>query len=41
MKLIGNQLIDGIKVNNRGEIQVDTTQINPHCITVEDKNIEL
>lgn len=41
MKVIGNQLIDGIKLSERGEIKVDTTKINPYCMTIEDKNIEL
>ncbi|KRX06964.1 hypothetical protein PPERSA_07127 [Pseudocohnilembus persalinus] len=34
MKFIGEQLIEGIKVDKSGKIILDSNKINPHCINV-------
>lgn len=36
MKIIGEQLIEGIKIDDNGEIILDNSKINPHCIKVEE-----
>jgi hypothetical protein len=36
MKVIGNQLIEGISVNENGKIVLDSTRINPNVLRVKD-----
>lgn len=39
MKLIGKQLIEGIKINNKGELLVDHKKINPTFIQVSGSDL--
>eukprot|EP00825_Cyclidium_porcatum_P033283 TRINITY_DN3533_c0_g1_i1.p1 TRINITY_DN3533_c0_g1~~TRINITY_DN3533_c0_g1_i1.p1 ORF type:complete len:914 (+),score=178.51 TRINITY_DN3533_c0_g1_i1:151-2892(+) len=41
MKQIGLQLIEGIKLDSKGYIIVDNNKINPNCIKVREKIIDL
>lgn len=41
MKVIGEQLIDGIKLNEFGKIEIDQSKINPKCIEVAENNVKI
>lgn len=40
MKSIGIQLIDGIKLDSRGEIVINKSKINPQCIKIQQKKVD-
>ena len=40
MKVIGRQLIDGIKISKDGQLLVDHKKINPSFITVRDSRLD-
>ena len=41
MKRLGQQLIDGIKMNKQGVVEVDSNKINPHCLSITEKSIKI
>lgn len=41
MKVIGEQLIDGIKLENNGKVLIDQSKLNPKCIEVEECNVNI
>ena len=40
MKIIGKEMIQSIKINERGEVDLDQNKINPQCLTIQGVNIE-
>ncbi len=40
MKDIGAQLIDGIRINQNGEIILDKSKINPHLIRIRNQSLD-
>lgn len=41
MKNLGEQLIDGIKLDETGTIRLNSSKINPHCITIKEENVNI
>ena len=41
MKVIGEQFIDGIRLDSRGKIMFNENKINPHCISVKEENVNM
>lgn len=39
MKTIGEQLIEGIKIGNEGDIILDNNKLNPHCLNVSNEKL--
>jgi len=40
MKIIGENLIEGIKIGPTGQLHVDSTKINPNIIRVSENSIK-
>ncbi|EAR94689.2 IQ calmodulin-binding motif protein (macronuclear) [Tetrahymena thermophila SB210] len=41
MKVIGEQLIEGIKLEQNGKVLIDQSKLNPKCIEVEEYNVNI
>lgn len=41
MKVIGEQLIDGIKLNREGNVEIDAGKLNPKCIEVTENTVNI
>ena len=41
MKILGEQLIDGIKLDDAGNVMVDQSKLNPLCLEIVEKNLNL
>ncbi|KAL4471738.1 hypothetical protein ABPG74_008631 [Tetrahymena malaccensis] len=41
MKVIGEQLIEGIKLEQTGKVLIDQSKLNPKCIEVEEYNVNI
>lgn len=41
MKVIGEQLIDGIKLNSEGNVEIDAGRLNPKCIEVTENSVNM
>lgn len=41
MKIIGEQLIDGIKLESDGKVLIDQSKLNPKCIEVEKYDVNI
>ena len=40
MKVIGEQLIEGLVIGTKGEVLIDSNKINPHCLDIQNEFVQ-